>query len=126
MLRLVLAVSFALTLASGCHSAKPPELRVLGMHDASTSHVMVQVTNPARRPMKLTKLSYRFASADSGATVSEGEMKLYREIPAGAVAIVEVPLDAESSEALMLRGTLTAELDQMVRSFRLNAQIQPH
>ena len=126
MLRLVLAVSFALTLATGCHSGKSPELRVLGMHDTSTSHVFVQVTNPARRPMKLTKLSYVFASADSGATVSEGEVTLYREIPAGAAAVVEVPLDAESSEALMLHGTLTAELDQIVRNFKLNAEIQPH
>jgi hypothetical protein len=126
MLRLVLAVSFALTLATGCHRGKSPELRVLGMQDTSTSHVFVQVTNPARRPMKLTKLSYVFASADSGATVSEGEMQLYREIPAGAAAVVEVPLDAESTEALMLRGTLTAELDEIVRSFKLTAQIQPH
>jgi hypothetical protein len=76
--------------------------------------------------MKLTKLSYVFASADSGATVAEGEMTLYREIPAGAAAVVEVPLDAESSEALMLRGTLTAELDESVRSFKLKAEIQPH
>jgi hypothetical protein len=126
MLRLLLTVSFALTVAAGCHRGKSPELRVLGMQDTSTSHVFVQVTNPARRPMKLTKLSYVFASADSGATVSEGEMRLYREIPAGAAAVVEVPLDAEATEALMLSGTLTAELDQIVRSFKLTAQIQPH
>jgi hypothetical protein len=126
MLRLVVSVAFVVALATGCHSGKSPELRVLGMHDTSTSHVFVQVTNPARRPMKLTKLSYVFASADSGATVFEGEMTLYREIPAGAAAVVEVPLDAESSEALMLRGTLTAELDQIVRSFKLKAEIQPH
>jgi hypothetical protein len=125
MLRLVLAVSFALTLATGCHSGKSPELRVLGTHNTASSYVFVQVTNPARRPMKLTKLSYVFASANSGATVAEGEMQLYREIPAGAAAVVEVPLDAESTEALMLRGTLTAELDEMVRSFKLTAQIQP-
>lgn len=126
MLRLVVAVSLALTAATGCHSGKSPELRVLGVHDAPQSHVFVQVTNPARRPMTLTKLEYVFASASSGATVSEGEMRLYREIPAGAAAVVEVPLDAEANDTLMLRGTLTAELDQIVRSFKLNAQIQPH
>src|SRR5262245_4314887 len=103
MLRLVVLISLTLA-AAGCHSSKTPELRVLGVHDApSTSAVFVQVTNPARRPMKLTKLEYVFASASSGATVSEGEMALYREIPAGAVAVVEVPLDAESNESLMLR-----------------------
>jgi LEA14-like dessication related protein len=125
MLRLVFATSLALALATGCHQGKPPELRVLGVQDTATSHVFVQVTNPARRPMKLTKLTYAFASA-SGATVSEGEMRLHREIPAGAVAVVEVPLEADATDTLMLRGTLTAELDQIVRSFKLNAEIQPH
>ena len=126
MLRLVVIVSLALAAATGCHTGKSPELRVLGVQDAPSSHVFVQVTNPARRPMRLTKLEYVFASARSGATVSEGEMELYREIPAGAVAVVEVPLDAEATDTLTLRGTITAELDQIVRSFKLNAQIQPH
>jgi hypothetical protein len=41
--------------------------------------------------------------------------------------VLEVPLDAEtSSETVTLRGKLTGELDQMVRTFKLNAQIQPH
>lgn len=74
--------------------------------------------------MRLTKLEYVFASA-SGTRVSEGEVSLWREIPAGAVAVVEVPFE-ESSEALTLQGKLTAELDQIVRTYRVNAQIQPH
>lgn len=126
MLRLVTAVSLALATATGCHAGKSPELRVLGVHDAPSSHVFVQVTNPARRPMKVTRIEYVFASAASGVTVSEGEMTLYREIPAGAVAVVEVPLDVEATDTLTLRGTVTAEVDQIVRSFKLNAQIQPH
>jgi hypothetical protein len=76
--------------------------------------------------MKVTRIEYVFASAASGVTVSEGEMTLYREIPAGAVAVVEVPLDVEATDTLTLRGTVTAEVDQIVRSFKLNAQIQPH
>ena len=126
MLRLLAIVSLSLAVTAGCHTGKSPELRVLGVHDAPSSHVFVQVSNPARRPMKLTKLEYVFASTSSGATVSEGEMPLYREIPAGAVAVVEVPLDAESTDTLTLHGTITAELDQIVRSYKLNAQIQPH
>ena len=126
-MRLVV-IFLAVALATACHTGKTPELRVLGVQEApaASSHVFVQVTNPARRPMKLTKLEYVFASAKNGATVSEGELTLYREIPAGAVAVVEVPLDAESDSDLMLRGTLTAELDQIVRSFKVNAHIQPH
>lgn len=125
MLRLLLGLSLALgTLTvTGCHTGKTPELRVLGASNATASHVFVQVTNPAKRPMRLTKLEYTFAS--NGATVARGEVPLAREIPAGAVAVVEVPFDAESSEVVTLRGKLTAELDQIVRTFKLDADIQP-
>jgi hypothetical protein len=127
MLRLAVAASLALALATGCHAGgASPELRVLGVHDAPDSHVFVQVTNPARRPMRLTKLDYVFASSQ-GTTVAEGELPLQREIPPGAVAVLEVPLDTEStSETLQLRGRLTAELDQIVRTFKVSAQIRPH
>jgi hypothetical protein len=124
MIRLVVALSIALGAATGCHTGKKPELRVLGVQDAPSSHVFVQVTNPARRPMKLTRLEYVFAS--DGKPVSQGEMRLYREVPAGAVVLLEVPLEADTTTTLTLRGTLTAELDQMVRSFKLDAEIQPH
>lgn len=114
-------------IAAGCHTGKTPELRVVGVHNSTATHevVFVQVTNPASRPMRLTKLDYTFAA--DGATVSEGEVPLQREIPAGAAVVVEVPLDvARRSPILTLSGTLTAELDQIVRTFRVSAQIQPH
>lgn len=131
MPRLLLGLSVLVAVATACHPNKTPELRVLGVHDAPASHVFVQVTNPAKRPMRLTKLEYTFASASSGTTVARGEVSLEREIPAGAVAVLEVPLDRdamsaeEGDELLTLRGRLTAELDQMVRTFRLAADIQP-
>ena len=112
-------------LASACHAGKSPELRVLGLHDVSASEVVfVQVTNPASKPMRLTRLEYKFAAA--GATVSTGEVPLERDVPAGAAVVVEVPLDTESHKPLILTGTLVAELDQMVREFQISAQIQPH
>ncbi|MGN6109830.1 MAG: hypothetical protein ACTHU0_32280 [Kofleriaceae bacterium] len=120
----VLALLVAVT---GCASARSPELRVLGVHDEPRREVVfVQVTNPASRPMRLTKLEYRFAAA-GGATVSEGELDLAREVPAGAAIVVEVPLDAtpQPDQALTLRGKLTAELDQIVRIFKVSAHIQP-
>ncbi len=124
MSRLAVALSLALSLAA-CQSSTSPQVRVLGVHQAPASHVFVQVTNPAQRPMRLQKLEYVFASS-KGATVAEGEMPLQREIPAGAVAVLEVPLDAESSETLQLRGRLTAELDQIVRTFKVTGEVQPH
>ena len=123
-LRLAIALALV-TQTAACQHTQTPEVRVLGVHPAAASQVFVQVTNPASRPMRLTKLEFVFASA-SGVAVSAGEVSLWREIPAGAAAVVEVPLDSESTEALTLQGKLTAELDQIVRTFKVSAQIQPH
>ena len=124
MIRFVLALAFVVGV-TGCQKAQQPGVRVLGVHEAAASHVFVQVTNPATRTMRLTKLEYVFA-AQSGAKVSQGELDLQREIPAGAAVVVEVPLDSEAEGATTLQGKLTAELDQIVRTFDVRAQIQPH
>jgi LEA14-like dessication related protein len=107
---------------SGCHVAKPPELRVVG---ARREVVFVQVTNPESRPMRLDRLEYTFAA--DGTTIASGEVGLdAREVPAGATAIVEVPLEANSSaKPITLSGTLTTELDAIVRSFEVSAQVRP-
>ncbi len=125
MSRFWFSLVVALAVAA-CHPGKSPELRVLGVHDAALAHevVFVQVTNPASKPMRLTKLEYTFAA--DGATVSTGEMPLERDVPAGAAIVVEVPLDAEPNKSMTLQGVLTAELDQIVRTFQVQAQISPH
>jgi LEA14-like dessication related protein len=122
---LALIVTFALT--TGCQSTGgSPQLRVLGVHDqiAAQQVVFVQVTNPANHPLKLTKLEYTFAA--DGATVSTGEVPLERDVPAGAAVVVEVPLDSTSDKPMTLQGTLTTELDQVERTFPVQAQIAPH
>ena len=86
--------------------------------------VFVQVTNPARQPMRLTKLEYRFAAGRT--TVSEGELELAREVPAGEAVVVEVPILAAAGEApLTLIGKLTAVTDQIVRIFHVSAEVAP-
>ena len=124
MLRVVLSAVLVIG-AIGCTSTKAPELRVLGVRESlRTETVFVQVTNPAKRPMRLTKLEYTFAS--QGATLSEGEVPLWREVPAGAAVVVEVPLDLDAAEgAVTLRGKLTTELDEIVRTFTVSAQVDP-
>ena len=122
--RLVLVLALALAFA-GCAATRSPELRVLGVQ-AEPRHevVFVQVTNPARQPMRLTKLEYRFAAGRT--TVSEGELALAREVPAGEAVVVEVPIYAATSEApLTLRGKLTAVTDQIVRIFDVSAEVAP-
>lgn len=116
-------VCFA-SLAAGCAS-QSPELRVLGVHEVHRQEVVVvQVTNPAGRAMRLTKLEYRFASA-GGATVAEGELALAREVPAGAAVVVEVPFESFGAEPVTLRGKLTAELDEIVKIFKVSARLAP-
>lgn len=131
-MRLSLALLFGLVLGllfGACQSAGGnPQLRVLGVHDQAATQqqqvVFVQVTNPANHPLKLTKLDYTFAA--DGATVSTGEVPLERDVPAGAAVVVEVPLDSSSDKPMTLQGTLTTELDQVERTFPVQAQIAPH
>ena len=127
MQRLVVLLLIILGVATGagCASVQNPELRVLGVHDASRHEVVfVQVTNPASKSMRLTKLEYTFAA--DGATLSTGDIALEREVPAGAAVVVEVPLETTSNGPMMLQGVLTAELDQIVRTFQVQAQVSPH
>jgi LEA14-like dessication related protein len=122
---LVIALGVVFSLAfAGCATARSPELRVLGVHEESRRDVVfVQVTNPANRPIQLTKLEYRFAAGS--ATISEGELDLARDVPAGEAIVVELPMDAAPREPLTLRGKLTAVTDQIVRIFNVSAQVQP-
>ena len=123
MSRLSLLLAIVLG-ATACQSARSPELTVLGVREAPRHEVVfVQVTNPASRPMRLTKLEYTFAS--QGTQISSGEVPLARDLPAGAAAVVEVPLEPGRTGPIMLRGTLVAELDQIVRTFTVSAQVDP-
>ena len=111
----------------GCHpgSGASPEMRVIGVHDnAPHDVVFVQVTNPASQTMKLTRLEYSFQA--DGATVSTGEVPLERDVPAGAAVVVEIPLDSDSTKPLTLLGQMTAIVDEVVRTFPVEAQIAPH
>jgi len=119
-LSLLLALGLA---ASACHSARSPELTVLGVREAPRHEVVfLQVTNPASRPMRLTKLEYTFAA--QGTQVSSGEVPIARDLPAGSAVVVEVPLESDAPGPMTLRGTLVAELDQIVRTYTVSARVE--
>jgi LEA14-like dessication related protein len=121
---LALLVATAGATAGGCATTRSPELRVLGVHEEPRREVVfVQVTNPANRPIQLTKLEYRFAAGRE--TISEGELALGRDVPAGEAIVVEVPVGSAPREALTLRGRLTAVTDRIVRIFNVSAEVQP-
>jgi LEA14-like dessication related protein len=114
----------AILALAACHPQTQAQLRVIG---ARKEVVYVQVTNPESHSMRLDKLDYKFAADHGTVTVAQGELPLdARVVPAGATAIVEVPLDADSMQAMTMTGELTAELDEIVRTFQVSAQIQPH
>lgn len=123
-----LAVTLALVVGiavTACSAAQTPSVRVLGVHEAQRREVVfVQVTNPASKPMRLTRLDYVFASSQG--TVSEGAVPLARELPANSAVVLEVPLsgDAPDGEMMTLSGKLTATVDTIVKSFSVKAKIE--
>src|SRR4051794_38146874 len=61
---ILLWLSVGAAAVAGCHPGQSPQLHVLGVHEEPRHEVVfVQVTNPASRPMRLTRLEYAFAAA---------------------------------------------------------------
>jgi hypothetical protein len=122
--RLLLTLGLALGASlTGCHAGSP-QLRVVGLHEEPLHDVVfVQVTNSASHVMRLTKLEYTFAA--DGAKVSEGEVALARDVPAGTSIVVEVPMDAPSEKPMTLSGKLTTELNDIEQTFSVSANIDP-
>jgi hypothetical protein len=121
-----------LATGAGCATTSSPQFKVLGVEpqrriEPDRSVVLfVEVVNRDSRPMRLQKLQYSFAAA--GAVPAPGEVPLTRTIDAGAAVVVEVPValgssDLASGETLTLRGKLYAELDRMVRTFPVSAEV---
>jgi LEA14-like dessication related protein len=131
-LALALGVATALAAGAGCATTSSPQLKVLAVEPQrrvvpERSVVLyVEVVNPASRPMRLQKLQYTFAA--HGAAPAYGEVPLTRTIDAGAAVVVEVPValgdnSLAPGETLTLRGKLYAELDRMVRTFPVSAEV---
>jgi hypothetical protein len=111
-------------LGAACHPGYSPELHVLGVQGKPVGDVLfVEVTNPAKHAMRLTKLDYTLAAG--GKSVGSGQLSLAREVPAGAAVVVEIPLDQSPATPLTMSGTLTTELDQIVQQVPVTAQIRP-
>lgn len=110
--------------AAACHPGYSPELHVLGVQGKPVGDVLfVEVTNPAKHTMRLTKLDYTLAA--EGKSVGAGQLSLAREVPAGEAVVVEIPLDQSPEQPMTMSGTLTTELDQIVQRVPVTAQIRP-
>lgn len=128
-------VTFALALAvSACVASGQPTLTVLSFEKSSRPPardmvLFVEVTNPAKRPLRLQRLQYSFQSSVKVAGVEpvRGEVLLSRTVEAGAAIVVEVPLTLAEAlptgEEMTLAGRLYATQDQLQRSFAVSATI---
>ena len=115
--RLLLPFTLAAALAA-CHGPGSAQLRVVGVQQYApeASTVQLQVVNRTKKAMRLQRLEYTFAGA--GHEVALGA----REIPPGAAAVVEVHLD-EATPSGKLEGKLICELDQIIQSFPVTADL---
>lgn len=119
-------------MAAGCTSQQRPSLRFLAVENASAAKpvLLVQVTNPERRPIRLQRLEYTFAAASAGEHDehrSRGEVLLSRDVAAGAAVIVEVPVQLEdlggSKGPFTLEGNLTASIDRIERIYPITVDV---
>lgn len=126
--RLFLAPCFALGLASavagGCAAQQRPSLRVVSVEQSSPKPVLlVQVTNPESRSIRLQRLEYTFAGSTHS---TQGEVILSRDVAAGAAVVLEVPVDLDGLEGqgpFVLEGNLTALIDRIVRTYPVTAKV---
>lgn len=102
---------------AGCAAQQRPSLRVVAVEQAR-SMLLVQVTNPENRPIRLQRLQYTFASGGASTAPTEGEVLLSRDVAAGAAVIVEVPVDELGGTGpFTLEGNLEAVIDRIVRVY---------
>ncbi len=131
----VVAVALLVVAAVGCASPQRPQLKVLGVEqsgnvlDGRQISLFVEVTNYAKRPMRLQRLQYVFGS--DGAPGAKGEVELSRTIEAGSAVVVEVPIlvpviSAElinAGQGVTLTGELITEQDRIIRAYPVSADV---
>jgi hypothetical protein len=118
---LALGIALGLAAASGCAAQQRPSLRVVSVEQNTAKPVLlVQVTNPEVRPIRLQRLEYTFGSAGH---TTQGEVLLSRDVAAGAAVILEVPIELDGQGPFTLEGNLTALIDRIVRIYPVNAKV---
>ena len=117
MIRPLPLVFTALALAA-CHGPGSAQFRVVGVQQSAQDTVLhVQVANRTHKAMRLQRLEYTFAGERHRVALDA------REIEPGAAAVVEVQLDEPAPSGGTLKGKLFCELDEIVQSFPVTAQL---
>ena len=130
-LRLHGLVTVAALALAACGSAQRPQLKVLGVdHSDRSLHLFVEVTNYAKRPMRLQRLDYAFGPSGA-ADAAHGQVALSRTVDAGSAVVVDVPIDLApgalgDAHDLELRGNLITEQDSVLRAYPVAAPVDDH
>lgn len=107
--------------APGCAGQQHPALQVVAVENSAQNPILlVQVTNPERRSIRLQRLAYTFAS---GSHSTRGEVHLSRDVAAGSAVIVEVPVQLQGQGPFTLDGNLTALMDRIERNYSVHAAV---
>ncbi len=111
---------------TGCATVAP-RVDVLGMAPhagADSALLFVEVTNPTQRPLELSRLRYNVQGPEE--FKAQGEVRLERNVTAGASAIIEVPIQtwhvAASGGPIILTGRLYARDESIERSWKISAR----
>jgi hypothetical protein len=121
ILRIMAILALVMGATAGCAAQRSSALRVVAVeNNGRRAILLVQVTNPERRSIRLQRLTYSFAGA--GHSI-RGEVELERDVAAGAVAIVEVPVHFDGTGPFVLEGNLTALLDRIIRVYPVNVSV---
>jgi hypothetical protein len=142
MTRVAPSLVIALVISLCACASAGPRVNVLGVADApsrssggdrQTVKVFLEVVNPTRLALQLSRLEYRF-TAGSWFTI-DGEVALSRAVPAGSTAVIEVPVSVSALRAgdegasapggavtYSLEGRIFALADRMERSWSVAAR----
>ena len=119
-----------LLLVVGCAGQQRPQLKVLGVEQSerqSQIKLFVEVTNYAKRPMRLERLEYQFGPSGSHVDEAKGQISLERTVDAGSAVVVEVPIlvdpDLFDAANLELRGELITEQDQILHAYPVKSPV---
>jgi len=123
-LRLALPLVFVAGLTA-CGGSGSASFRVVGVQQQAPADgivLHVQVVNRTAKAMRLQRLEYTFAGSGHAVALER------RQIEPGAAVVVEVPIDFDEPTLSRgthgtLKGRLFAELDQMIQSFPVTAQV---
>jgi len=124
-------MSLAIAAAAGCVSGARPQVKVLGVSQASSEPALVmfvEVVNPTQSELALSRLEYALEAPSLFRT--QGKVALQRRIGAGSSAVLEIPVTIDrtarssvpTGAPYELEGKLFARENRVERSWKVKVE----